>query len=235
MASGAGREAMRWLIGLLFLAGAGYYVADRLFDTTSQEVSRIRNTADSAIKASEAKDTTLARLWGERNSLQVRADADSSALVALRTQRARLTTTARTLRRDLSKAVTQVDTIRLYVKTIQVQDSTIAVCGLEVETCLQRTRRLDSLFANSEQARTLLRADRDSLRAITGALVAATNDCKNGQANLLLFKFCKPNPVVTFIAGAVIGGTVACLATHCLSDNPQVVVIPQTDNPEYVK
>jgi len=41
--------------------------------------------------------------------------------------------------------------------------------------------------------------------------------------------------VVTFIAGAVIGGTVACIATHCLGDSPQAVVVIPNDNPEYVR
>ena len=232
---GAGMQLVKWVLGLLFVAAAGYYVAERLFNTTDKDIAQIRATADSAIRASEAKDTTLARLRGERNALRDSAQADSLAMVGLRRQRNRLTVTARTLRRDLSNAATQIDTIRLYIKTIQVQDSTIAVCGLEVETCLQRTRRLTEVIRTDSTTIGILRSDRDSLRRITGDLVAATNDCKNGQANLVLFRFCKPNPVVTFLVGTVVGGTVACIATHCLSDNPQVVVVQPTDNPEFVK
>ena len=98
------------------------------------------------------------------------------------------------------------------------------MCALEVETCLQAKARLDSIVK-------VVTTDRDSLRRITGDLVKATNNCKNGQANMLLFKFCKPDPVVTFFVGAVAGGAVACWATNCLGTPDPVQVLIHTPIP----
>ena len=225
-ASGAGKEIVRWLLGLILLGAAGVFIADRLFSTTNEEMEALRVRADSAIQASEAKDTVVARLREQRNVLRDSAAVDSTRLVALRVQRDRLGNTARTLRLDLSKAKTKIDTIRLYVKTIQIQDSVIEVCGLEVETCMERGAKLDSIVRLQDTAISVLTVDRDSLRVIVSDFLSITHSCKNGQADLLLFKFCKPDPVVTFLAGAVVGGTVACWATSCLSDDQPVVYYP---------
>jgi len=225
-ASGAGRELMRWLLGLILVATAGVFVADRLFSTTSKEMEQLRVRADSAIQASEAKDTVVAQLREERNVLIDRTKADSSSLVSLRGQRNRLTVTARTLRLDLSKAVTKIDTIEILVHTVSIQDSTIEVCALEVETCMERGARLDSIIQSQQTEIGVVTTDRDSLRVIVADFIDITHSCKNGQADLLLFKFCKPDPVVTFLAGAVVGGTVACWATSCLSDDQPVVYYP---------
>ena len=232
-ASGAGREILRWLLGLLLVVGAGVYVADKLFSTTDEDMEELRVRADSAVKASEAKDTIITGLRSDRAELRDRVVSDSGTMVGLRAQRDGLTVTTRGLRRDLENATTAVDTIRLYAKTIQVQDSTIKVCGLEVETCMERGARLDSIIKVQDTVNTVLEADRDSLRVIVTSFIDITHSCKNGQADLLLFKFCKPDPVVTFITGVVIGGTVACIATHCLSDDPQpIVYIPPAPPPE---
>jgi len=225
-ASGAGKEIVRWLLGLILLGAAGVFIADRLFSTTNEEMEALRVRADSAIQASEAKDTVVARLREQRNVLRDSAAVDSTRLVALRVQRDRLGNTARTLRLDLSKAKTKIDTIRLYVKTIQIQDSVIEVCGLEVETCMERGAKLDSIVRLQDTAISVLTVDRDSLRTIVADFLSITHSCKNGQADLLLFKFCKPDPVVTFLAGAVVGGSLACWATHCLSDDQPVVYYP---------
>lgn len=216
-ARGMGVGLVKWILGLLFLAGAGLYAADRLFDTTNDDIARIRATADSAIKASEAKDAVVAEL-------RDRVVSDSGIMAGLRTQRDGLTASRDSLRTTLANAVTRVDTIRLYGKIIQIQEKVIAVCALEVETCLRARARLDSIVK-------VVTSDRDSLRRITGDLVEATNNCKNGQANLLLFKFCKPDPVVTFVVGVVAGGAVACWATHCFSTPTSTQVLIHTPIP----
>lgn len=224
-ASGAGREAIRWVLGLILLGAVGFYIADRFFDRTDEDVEQLRVTADSAIKASHSKDSIISGLRSQRNELRDRVVSDSGIMVGLRVQRDGLTVTTRGLRRDLAKAKTKTDTIRLYVKTIQTQDSTIKVCALEVETCLQMGERLDSIIQSQDTEIGVVTSDRDSLRVILGDLVDVTHDCKNGRADLLLFKFCKPSQTVTFIVGALAGGTLTCWATGCLSDEPQTIVV----------
>jgi len=230
-ARGAGVGVVRWLLGLLFLGAVGLYAAERMFGTTNEDMERLRITADSAVRASEAKDSILSGLRFERNELQDRVVSDSGIMLGLRAQRDGLTVVTRGLRRDLSEATTLVDSIQLYVKTIQVQDSTIKVCGLEVETCMQRGARLDSIVRVQDTVNAVLESDRDSLRVIVGSFIDITHSCKNGQANLLLFKFCKPDPTVTFLVGTVVGGVVACWATDCLGTPKPVQVLIHTPVP----
>jgi len=232
LARGAGSGLVKWVLGLLFLGAAGLYAAERWFDPTDSEEATARARADSVATARRV-DSIIA-VWRDRESVLLSTIVTlKETQKDLRVQRDGLTVERRNLRRDLSNAATQIDTIRLYVETIQVLDSTVKTCGLEVETCLQAQARLDSLYRGERQAHDSTKAELDTLRTVTVKLVEVTNDCKNGQANLLLFKFCKPSQTVSFLVGAAVGATLSCWATSCLSNpDPVTTVIYRPTPPE---
>ncbi len=232
-ARGAGMQLVKWVLGLLFVGAAGLYAADRLFGPDT-DVALARFRADS-VATSRRVDSLLVIYADSVSALKDSVATLTVVEAGLRQRADGLVVTARTLRRDLSKAASSIDSIRLYVETIQVQDSTIAVCGLRVLNC-KAQRRLDSLTIKIErEAKDSVVAELDSLRSVTVDLVEATNDCKYGQMNLLLVHPCNPSPTLMFFIGAAAGVGLGCWATHCLTSEPPTmsitVTFPEDDPP----
>jgi len=218
------------------LGGSRDKEMEALREAAEAAVERSRVVVDSAVDAilevRVAHEDTAAALRGEVVTLKRQTVALGASVRDFQAQAGRL-------RVGLGDAATAADTIRIGRVIVAKQDSAIQACGLQVESCLEATQKLEDAAAQDSLAHGLTKdalgimtTDRDTLRVLVVEFHEQTDGCKWGRLGPKWLGICSPSPTVTWLAGVGTGLVVGCVATDCLGGSEPGPTEPPPRDPK---
>lgn len=163
------------------------------------------SVVDSISTNSDLKDIVIMFLEERNDTLEKAKKITNKTLDSLKIANSEAKAETKTARRQLDKAKTSTDSLRLAITVIARQEDEIISCGLTVESCLENGVILQEMVNNATQRGDILKEDRDIWMAQAKDNLVALDDAIKKLQCTIVFGIKCPSRNAAAIGGLVVG------------------------------